>query len=135
MQKTGKAIRAVMETAADMKIDPVKKKELMEKAKALETKLKALAEKVFPDRSRQGIFDRSASIGGNIFSLRRLVADSFEPLTQAAEVKYGKVKKLVDGFLKEYNTLFETEVADFKKLVKEADIGFFTPFEPLKTGK
>lgn len=133
MQKTRKTIKTIKEAAMDMKIDKKKKRGLMKKSGELETKLKTLAETLFPDRSVQGIADRSASLSSKIFSLRRLVSSAIGPLTQAAEVKHGKVKALVNDFLNEYNTLYETDVEDFKKLVNDLKIGFFTPFEPLKT--
>jgi photosystem II stability/assembly factor-like uncharacterized protein len=135
--KTITGIRAALASAAAMEMDAEKKKALTEKAKILEKKLKTLAEKLVPDRNRQGIYDRTALMGSKIFSLIGLVSDSLEPPTQAAKVKFGKVKELIDGFLKEYNELFQTDVEAFRTLVKEANVGFFTPFKKLKleTGK
>jgi photosystem II stability/assembly factor-like uncharacterized protein len=126
---TGKIIKMVLEMAADLKIK--ERKQLQEKAKQLEEKLKALSEKVIPDFNRQGIFDRTASLGSRVFRLYGMVADSFDPLTQAAEIQYSKTKIMVQEFLAEYNKLYQTDVEEFKKLVTESGISLFKPFKPI----
>ncbi|UCH95598.1 MAG: hypothetical protein JSV88_01795 [Candidatus Aminicenantes bacterium] len=129
IQGMGKTIKTVVELAKDADIK--NKEELMEKAKVLGEKFKALSGKVRPDPNRQGIFDRTASLTGKIFRLYGMIANNFEPITQAAEVQYRKTKALVEDFLKDYNQLFEAEVEEFKKQVTDSGLTLFKPFKPL----
>jgi hypothetical protein len=103
----------------------------MDEAKALDEKLKALSEKVRPGSGRQGIPDRSASLSSKIFMLYMEVANSFEPLTQAAEVQMEKTKTSIEEFVAEYNKLFQTEVEAFKKHVVDSGVSLFKTFKPL----
>ena len=103
----------------------------MKKAGQLKKKLKELSEKVIPDRNRQGIFDWTASLSSHIFMVYSQVANAFEPLTQADEVKFEKTKAMIAEYLKDYNTLFETGVKDFKKSFRESEFSFFKPFKAL----
>jgi len=47
-------------------------------------------------------------------------------------VKYEKVKPKVEAFLKDFNNFYQTDVANFKKLLKESEFSLFKPFKPLK---
>jgi len=128
-----KVVKTVTELAADVKIK--NKKELLKKAKMLEKKLKELSEKVIPDRNRQGIFDWTTSLSSHIYMVYGQVTNSFEPLTQATEVKFEKTKAMIEEYLKDYNQLFETDVKDFKKSVEDSGLSFFKPFKPLSLEK
>jgi photosystem II stability/assembly factor-like uncharacterized protein len=128
---TGDMIKTVLKLAQDQDVKKEDMKKLTEKAAALEKKLKELSEKMNPESKKQGFGDRSESLRFKLWGSYRQISDSFEPLTQAAEVGYKKTKVLVENFIKGYNTVFETDVEDFKKVVTEAGVSFFKPFKPL----
>ena len=129
IRQTQKTIQTVMELVKNADIK--NKKELMDEAKALDEKLKALSEKVRPGSGRQGISDHSASLSSKIFMLYMEVANSFESLTQAAEVQMEKTKTSIEEFFAEYNKLFQTEVEAFKKHVVDSGVSLFKTFKPL----
>lgn len=54
------------------------------------------------------------------------------PISQAAHVKYEKVKVEVEGFLAELNTFYEVDLDEFKKTVEESGFSLFKAFKPLK---
>jgi photosystem II stability/assembly factor-like uncharacterized protein len=129
IRQTQETIQTVIKLVKNADIK--NKKELMDEAKALDEKLKALSEKVRPGSGRQGIPDRSASLSSKIFMLYMEVANSFEPLTQAAEVQMEKTKTSIEEFVAEYNKLFQTEVEAFKKHVVDSGVSLFKTFKPL----
>ena len=133
ISQTRKAIKTVKELLKDKDADIKNKEELTKKAEELDKKLKALFLKVDaePGKEEQGFSDVSEMISYKLFGVYHAVSDSFEPLPQAAEVKYNKLKTAVFEFQKEYNALFETDVEAFKKLVTESGITMFKPFKPM----
>jgi hypothetical protein len=55
-----------------------------------------------------------------------------EPISQAAKVRYEKALPKVEGFLKKVNTVYQTDVENFKKMLKEADFSLFKQFKAIK---
>jgi hypothetical protein len=115
----------------DKNLQPELKKKLTERAKSLEKKLEELSAKTFADFTAQHIPDWNEFISAKIHEIYTMIADSFEPVSPGAEIKFKKTEKVVEDFLKQYNRLFETDVEDFKKMVKGAGVLLFTSFEPL----
>jgi hypothetical protein len=67
--------------------------------------------------------------------LYRSIGDEFSPVTQASTVKFKKMKIKVNAFIDDYNKIFSTDVAAFKKSVEDSGVNFFKPFEPLSIDK
>jgi photosystem II stability/assembly factor-like uncharacterized protein len=131
LEETKNAIQKVVEAArADL---APKTKVLMKAARELEAKLKELSEILNPTPPKQGIADRSASLRGQVMqAVRRITRAGSEPVSQAAEVEYEKVKVKAQAFLKKYNDFYETDVENFKKVLDESGFSLFKPFKPLK---
>ena len=55
-----------------------------------------------------------------------------EPIGQAAEVRYEKVKVKAEALLKKFNDFYQTDVENFKKVLNESGFSLFKPFKPLK---
>ena len=55
-----------------------------------------------------------------------------EPISQAARVRYEKAKPKVEEFLQKVNTVYKTDVENFKKKLKEADFSLFKAFKAIK---
>lgn len=131
LKDTGNMIKTVTGMAQEQDLKKPVKMKLMKQAKELGDKLKALGEKLQPTPKKQGIADRSASLRMKMFRLSRNLTDQFEPLSQATKVSLEKTKKIIEGFIKEYNEVFTTDVGAFKKAVKESGLTLFKPFKPL----
>ena len=110
------------------------KKELLKKITALEKKLETFSEKIFTKRGQKGIRDNSHKLTNKISRLQRLVANSFRPPTQAAKVKYKKVKAEVEKHLQEANELFEKEVEPLKQHIAKSASSLFKKFKTIKIG-
>jgi photosystem II stability/assembly factor-like uncharacterized protein len=132
IEKTKKIIKTVKSFSEDLEED--KKKEMSKKCKALEKKLKEFSDKLFFSRDRKGIPDYSQILMMDIYMMRYMSGDAIE-VTQGAEVKFKKVKAKVEKCLKEANTLFKTDVENFKKDVQKSGFTLFKPFEPFSLEK
>jgi hypothetical protein len=111
--------------------DP-KNKELMKAARDLDKKLEELAETLNPTPPKQGIADRSAGLRMQVMMATRGMRGGHEPISQAAKVRYEKALPKVEEFLKKVNTVYQTDVENFKKMLKEADFSLFKPFKAIK---
>ncbi len=116
-----------MAEAADFK----NKDELLKKGGELDKKLKSLSEKIEMNPEQQGFPDIDTFLSFKFYEVYDLVAGSVEPLNQSVRVRSREIKDRVEAYLKEYNTLFETGVADFKKSVTESGLALFKEFKPL----
>ncbi len=104
----------------------------MKAARALEAKLNELSEALNPTPPKQGIADRSAGLRTQVMrAVSGITRAGHEPISQAAEVRYEKVKKRAEAFLEKFNNVYQTDVENFKKLLKESDFSLFKPFKPL----
>jgi hypothetical protein len=56
----------------------------------------------------------------------------FEPVSQAAQFRYDKVKPKVAEFIGKFNDFYEKDLEAFKKLLKDSDFTLFGPSMPLK---
>jgi photosystem II stability/assembly factor-like uncharacterized protein len=136
-----KASRQIEETRATLKTlqdharqnrNP-KNRDLMKAAQALDKKLEELAEALNPTSPKQGIADRSAGLRMQVMmAVRGISGAGYEPITEAARVSYEKAIPKVEEFLKKLNAVYETDVENFKKMLKEADFSLFKPFTPIK---
>ncbi|NIO81049.1 MAG: hypothetical protein GTN53_10605 [Candidatus Aminicenantes bacterium] len=131
IKETTDMIKTVLKLVRSQDLKREDKRTLMQKGMKLQKKLKELSQKLNPESEKQGIADRSASLRMKFFRVYRSVAGAFEPITQATEVSIKKIKIQLQDFVKEYNNVFETDVEDFKKAVKESGVTFFKPFKPL----
>jgi len=112
--------------------DP-KARELGRAARELDKKLAGLAEILNPTPPKQGIADRSAGLRRQVMqAVSGITRAGHEPITQAAKVKYEKVKVKVKEFLEKCNATFETDVENFKKMLKDSGFSLFKPYEPVK---
>jgi photosystem II stability/assembly factor-like uncharacterized protein len=131
LEETKKAVKTVMETARAK--DTPKAEELMKAARDLEAKLKELSEALNPTPPKQGIADRSAGLRSQVRRAMMMITRAgIEPISQAAKVKYDKVKVKADAFLKKFNEVYQTDVENFKKLLEESGFSLFKPFKPLE---
>jgi hypothetical protein len=131
IEETQKAVQTVVEAARAVRSP--KTRDLMKTARELEAKLKELSETLNPTPPKQGIADRSAGLRTQVMrAVSGITRAGHEPISQAAEVMYEKARGKVEAFLKNYNAVFQTDVGNFKKLLKESDFSLFKPFTPLK---
>jgi len=120
IEKTREAIKTAQKYIKSNKIK--NSKEVTKSAKKLDSKLKELAETLNPTPQKQGIADRSAGLRSQVMqAVRGMMGAEYEPISQAAKVKYEKVKVKVDNFLIKFNDVFEIDVENFKKLLAESD--------------
>lgn len=131
IQQTQKAFQTAQEFARSSR-NP-KTQDIIKAAKELEAKLKEFSEALNPTPPKQGMADRSAGLSAQVRSAVSLITGAgYEPVSQAAEVKYEKVKAKVNEFLAKFNDFFQKDVENFKKLLQEAGFSLFGPFTPLK---
>lgn len=131
IEKTREAIKTAQKYIKSNKIK--NSKELIKSAEKLDSKLKQLAETLNPTPQKQGIADRSAGLRSQVMrAVRGMMGAEYEPISQAAKVKYEKVKVKVDNFLKKFNDVFKSDVENFKKLLAESDFSLFKAYKPLE---
>jgi photosystem II stability/assembly factor-like uncharacterized protein len=127
---TRETLNTIQENARQNR-DP-KNRELMKAARGLDKKLEELAEILNPTPPKQGIADRSAGLRSQVMMATRGMRGGHEPIGQAARVMYEKTIHKVEEFLKKVNIVYETDVENFKKMLKEADFSLFKPFKEIK---
>ncbi|MBE0461671.1 MAG: hypothetical protein IBX60_08570 [Candidatus Aminicenantes bacterium] len=131
IQETQKAIKTISEYARTNRTP--KTRDLMKAGRELDGKLKKLSETLNPVPPKQGIADRSAGLRSQVMRAVMMVMGSgYDPISQAAKVKYQKVTSEVEAFLEGFNRFYQTDVEEFKKLVVESGFSLFKPFKPLK---
>ena len=107
--------------------------EIMSSAEELEEKLNKLSETLNPTPPKQGIADRSASLTYQVrMAVMGITRSGYEPVSQAAQVRYEKAKAKVEIFLEDYNNFFQKDVEEFKKILKEAGFTLFKEAEELR---
>ena len=107
--------------------------EIRKAAEELEKKLKSLSETLNPTPPKQGIADRSSGLQSQVMSAVRAIAGAgYEPVSQAAQVQYDKVKPKVEDFVLKFNEFYRRDLEAFKKLLRESEYSLFAPFVPLK---
>jgi hypothetical protein len=107
--------------------------DLRKAADELEKKLKELSETLSPTPAKQGINDRSLSLQSQVMSaVRGITGAGYEPVSQAAQVQYDKVKPKAEEFIVKFNDFYQKDLEAFKKLLKDSDFSLFGPFMPLK---
>ncbi len=131
IQDAQKAIKTIQETLRADRSD--KTKELVKAAGELDKKLKDLSEILDPTPPKQGIIDTSEGLSGQVReALFGISGARYDPVSQAAKVKYDKVKVKAAAFLEKVNALFQTDVENFKKLLQDSGFSLFGSFKPLK---
>jgi len=107
--------------------------DIMKAADDLDKKLKALAETINPTSAKQGMADRSSGLMSQVMGgVSGLSRAGYDPVSQAAKVRYEKAKAKLAEFLPKFNEVFEKDVEAFKVLLKEAGFSLFEPFKPLR---
>jgi hypothetical protein len=102
-------------------------------ADELEKKLKELSETLSPTPPKQGIADRSTGLQSQVMgAVRSVTGAGYEPVSQAAQVQYDKVKPKAQEFIIKFNDFYQKDLEAFKKLLKDSDFSLFGPFVPLK---
>ncbi len=131
IEETKKAIQTVVEAARTVRSP--KTRDLMSSARKLETKLNELSETLNPTPPKQGIADRSSGLTSRVMqAVMGMMRAGNEPISQAAKVMYEKAKTEAGIFLEKFNSVFQTDVENFKKLLEESDFSLFKTFKPLK---
>lgn len=134
IQDTQKAIQTILEYARASRTP--KTRDLVKAANELDGKLKQLAEILNPTPPKQGIADRSMGLSSQVMqAVSGISRAGYEPISQAAQVRYEKAKVKAGEFLEKFNNLFQTDVENFKKMVQESGFSLFAPFNPLKLEK
>jgi photosystem II stability/assembly factor-like uncharacterized protein len=106
--------------------------EIMKAADGLDKKLKALAETINPTPPKQGLVDRSSGLMSQVMgAVGGLSRAGYEPIGQAAQVRYEKAKAKLVEFLPKVNEVFEKDVEALKALLKDAGFSLFEPYKPV----
>jgi len=131
LQQTQRAIQTVREyarTGRNPKSDDITKA-----ADELEKKLKELTEKLNPTPKKQGMADRSQGLSYQVMTAASGIAGAgIEPVSQAAQVKYDRVKPKAEEFLNQVNEFYQKDVENFKKVLQDSGFTLFGPVMPLK---
>lgn len=131
IQATRDALKTIMDSARRNR--SAETRDLMKAARGLDSKLKDLAEILNPTPPKQGIADRSAGLNSQVRrAVFGLMAGGPEPISQAARVRLEKVKPRLEEFIGKVNTLYQTEVENFKTLLKDSGFSLLSPFKPIK---
>ena len=131
IEETKKAVQTVTQAARANRTP--KTRDLIKAARGLEAKLNELSEILNPTPPKQGIADRSAGLRSQVMqAVMMIMRAGNEPVGQAAKVKHEKVKTQVEAFLEKFNTVYQTDVENFKKLLEESGFSLFKPFKSLK---
>jgi len=128
IEETKKAVQTVTQAARANRTP--KTRDLIKAARGLEAKLNELSEILNPTPPKQGIADRSAGLRSQVMqAVMMIMRAGNEPVGQAAKVKHEKVKTQVEAFLEKFNTVYQTDVENFKKLLEESGFSLFKPFQ------
>jgi len=126
-----KTIKAVNDFSST--IDKAKADSLSKRGKTLETKLDSLLDDIVPEDARVGgIFDRSMNVLPQVYEVLYTIGSSYDPPTQAAQVKMAKVKARVQAALKKANDLFAGDVEAFKKEVEASGLSLWGKTETVQ---
>ena len=134
VQDSRQALKTILD-ATRMARDP-KMGEVSKAASDLDAKLKALAEELNPTPAKQGLADMSAGLLSQVRQAAGgITRAGIEPVSQAAQVRYDRVKAKAAAFLEKYNALFQADVPAFQKKLAESGFSLFPAFRPLKIGE
>lgn len=140
METMTKAVKQITETKKVIKaitadfaknVEKAKADSLAKSGKALEKKLDSLMYTIVPDESRSGIYDRSAELSAQVGEVLFGTGGSFDAPTQAAQVKYDKVKTILGQTLKAINDVYASDVAKFKQDVETAGFSIWGKIESI----
>ncbi|MCS6808375.1 MAG: hypothetical protein RML40_07100 [Bacteroidota bacterium] len=126
-----KTIRTVDDFAKG-RLDKAQYDSLARYGKTLDGKLDSLLEQIVPNEERSGIYDRQAEIMPQIATLIGIVHSSYDAPTEAAQVKYEKIKARLSVVLSMVNALFDSDVPLYRQRVESAGITIFPKTEVLK---
>ncbi|MBC7349289.1 MAG: hypothetical protein H5U05_04880 [Candidatus Aminicenantes bacterium] len=131
LQQTQRALQTIREFSRGQRNQ--KMMEVMKKLDEVDKKLKDLTETLNPTPPRQGIADRSSGLMSRVNSaVRGLISAGYEPLTQAAQVKYEKARAGLKDFVKQVNEFYEKDVAGLNKSLQEAGFTLLMTYPPIK---
>jgi photosystem II stability/assembly factor-like uncharacterized protein/DUF971 family protein len=131
LQQTQRAIQTVKEYARRGR-NP-RAGDITKAADELEKKLKELMEELNPTPKKQGMADRSQGLNSQVMrAVFGIAGAGLEPVSQAAQVSYDKVKPKAGEFLNRVNGFYQKDVEEFKKFLQEAGFSLFGPVVPLK---
>lgn len=132
IENVKKIIKTVKTFSEDL--DKKKKEKLSEMCDTLEKKIEAFTDKTFFEENTKGIPDYDSILIMDMYIAGMMSSEPLE-VTQAARLKFKKVKTKVETALKEANSLFEKDVADFEKNLKTAGFTIFKSFQPFSLEK
>ncbi|HEX9902475.1 MAG TPA: hypothetical protein VGB72_06400 [Acidobacteriota bacterium] len=131
IQQTQRALQTLQESARAQ--GNPKLMELLKGAPELEAKLKEFSEALSPTSAKQGMADRSAGLSSQVMSaVFGISGAGIEPVSQAAQVKFDKVKPKVEAYLAKLNDFYQKDVENFKKAVQDSGFSLLGGFTPLK---
>ena len=131
MVELRKTIKAVGDFAK-MSLEKPKADSLAKLGKTLDSKIDSLMEQIVPNEERSGIYDRQAEIVPQIGNLMGTIGSSYDAPTEAAQVKFEKLKNRLNTVLGKVNTLFDTDVKAYKQQVESLGFSIFGKSEALK---
>jgi hypothetical protein len=131
LQQTQRALQTVKESLRTSRSP--KSADILKSAGELEKKLKDLSETLNPTPAKQGMADRSSGLSSQVMSaVFGISGAGIEPVSQAAQVKFDRVKPSVEAFLSKFNDFYQKDVENFKKTLQDTGFSLFGPFTPLK---
>jgi photosystem II stability/assembly factor-like uncharacterized protein len=107
---------------------------LMESADALQKALNQMERKLWKPPKTKGIVADTDAMSKIRYVLRSLNS-SFDAPTPAQLTYLRQAEALIDQVLKDFNQLFEQQVAAFRRQVEESGINLLPELEPLEVGK
>ncbi|MBL7961784.1 hypothetical protein JNL27_16240, partial [bacterium] len=127
LQETKKSIKTVSEFIKNL--DTAKAADLKKAGEELQKKLTAFERKIEPDNDRQGFDDFEDVIMPEINTLMWTATSTYGAPTEGNRVKYEKIKKRMEALAKEYNELYEKDVAAYQKKVQDSGFSIFKAAE------
>jgi len=131
IEETQKALKVIQQNIQSSENE--NKKELLKEAENLEKRLKELSEILDPTPAKQGISDLSSGLRRQVMSaVWGIMGAGYRPITQASQVKYEKAKTKLNEFLENFNSFFQEDIKNFKKLLSESDFSLLKTYESLR---
>ncbi|MGB9765411.1 MAG: WD40/YVTN/BNR-like repeat-containing protein [Candidatus Saccharicenans sp.] len=131
LQQTQRGIQTIRELARAQR-NP-KLMEVMKQVSEVEKKLKELTETLNPTPAKQGMADRSDGLMSQVMmAVGGITSAGYEPITQAAQVKYDQVKVKLGEFFNRVNEFYEKDVAGLNKALQEAGFTILPGYPAVK---
>lgn len=131
LQQTQRALQTIREFSRAQRNQ--KLMEAMKKFETVETQLKDLSETLNPTPPRQGIADRSAGLLSRVNrAVAGIMTAGYEPITQAALVRYEKARERLSEFVNQVNAFYEKDVAELNKILQEAGFSLLPTHPPIR---